>query len=165
MRTSIFTFFFGIFGAIVLHWWIAQPIFIRDEAMSPGLRRGDIVIVNRLPYFFGNLQRGDTVVFRDAEQYARRYVRRIVGLPGERVIVKDGILSLEAPDGSKTTEELALFGTIIASIRDQGNLDENEYFVLPNTAIQEKSGILDERFIIGKPYLRIWPLNKINFLY
>ena len=146
-----------IFAAIVvipIHYFFIQPFVVPDSSMTPNFRKGDVVLINRIPYFTQRFIRGDLIVFRSQEREKMRHLRRIIGLPGERIRLNDGILSINAK-----AESLAFLPT---SIKDIGNLDAHEYFVISDGDFKEPIGLIDQRFIIGKPLIRIYPLNSIK---
>lgn len=147
---------FAIIFAIITHFFLIQTYIVPDNAMAPDYKRGDIILINRIPYFLDNFKRYDLIVYRKNDNKTL-YLRRIIGLPYERIIVNDGILSIKS--SNEIIDELPLFGNTFKSILDQGNLDENEFFVLSSTHNDLGEGIVDKRFMIGKPILKLWPLN------
>ena len=117
------------FVAFVLVWFWGLRVSIIGDSMKPQMANGDIVLVNRIAYNMGTPKRGDIVAFQpDGHENAHYYVKRIVGLPGEKIEVKQGELLVNGEkirEKYKTTEiiELGLLEEPIV-------LGNNEYFLL-----------------------------------
>lgn len=74
--------------------FVAEPVRIASASMAPGLVEGDVVLVSRSAPDVEDLERGDLVVFDDPRDH-RRTLKRVVGLPGEEVVVLDGVLHVD----------------------------------------------------------------------
>jgi len=147
----------ALFAAIItipIHAFLVQPFVVPDNALSPEYKKGDVILVNRLAWLGSPFGREEVVVFRNRSTRGDRHIRRIRGLPLERVTVNDGILAIQGE--AEAVFELPLFGSVVSSLADKGRLDENEYFIVSDNGITEVDGIVDERFILGKPLLKIW---------
>lgn len=96
------------------------------------------------------------MLIRNDKEPGNKFLRRLIGLHNERVIINDGILTVRGESG--IVKELPLFGHVFSSLKDIGNLDAHEYFVIGDTNLENGSGMIDERNIIGKPLYKIWPL-------
>ena len=140
---------FAAFFALLIHIFFLSPYWVEDNGMLPRYRKGDIILINRLPSYSQVYKRGDVVIFRDANDYSRAFIRRIIGLPGERIIINDGILRIYGTD--KIIDELPVFGNVSSSLQDIGALDAHEYFVLGDSDHENNVGLIDRRFILGKP--------------
>jgi|GEM_PF-3925731 len=149
---------FALFLSIVIRYVALQPFVVTDNAMAPEFREGDVVLVNRLSGFGHN----SFVVFRD-EESKERSLRRIIGMPGERISVSDGIVSIVDEAGARTVQELPLFGTVALTLPGVGKIDAHEVFVMPDHATQSFYGLIDTRHIIGVPVVRIYPFSRITF--
>lgn len=117
------------FVAFVAVWYFGLRISVIGDSMKPNLSNGDIVLVNRLAYNMGTPKRGDVIAFKPkGNEETHYYIKRIVGLPGETISVKDGQILI---NGKKIKEE---YDT--TKIEDLGLLEEpivlgnTEYFVL-----------------------------------
>lgn len=80
---------------IPIRYFIFQPFFVRGQSMEPAFENGDYLIVDELSYRFRGPQRGEVVVFRYPENPSFRYIKRIIGLPGEKVEIKDGYVMID----------------------------------------------------------------------
>ncbi len=148
---------FAIILVIPVQYFLIQPFVVSDASMSPGFHKGDLVLISRWGALNDSFKRGDLIVFREDKVLKNKHLRRIVGLPGERVVVKDGFLEINGKQ-----YEISLFANDLVSIQDIGDLDAHEYFILPDASFEKPFGMIDKRFIIGKPLVRIYPFNRIK---
>ena len=150
---------FSLFVAIILNYLIIQPLIIIDDSMKPYFKTGDVILINRIPYWLDEYKRGDLLALRGDIKIKTRFVSRIVGLPFESISIKEGSISIMG--SNNYFKELAIkdnFYNHEFSIK----LDENEFFVMSDNQSVSATGRIDKRFIIGKPYIRIWPINNIR---
>lgn len=148
--------------------FIGQRTVVDGRSMQNTLQDRDNLIVEKISYRFTDPSRFDVIVFPpyDTKEY---YIKRIIGLPGETIrIDEDGTIYindeiLEENFGKETIQNP---GRAIEPI----TLGEDEYFVLGdnrNNSLDSRSqkvGNVKREQIIGRAWLRIWPLNKIGFL-
>jgi signal peptidase I len=151
-------------GIIVMpiHYFLVQVYIVDDTSLTPLYNKGDVLLVNRLPYYFATMNRGDVIVYRDSSNNSVKHISRIIALPGEEVTVSDGILTVIGT--KKLTYELPLFGTAVASLNSIGKLDEHEYFVMGKQNTNSATGMLDIRFVVGKPWMKIWPGANVGLI-
>jgi signal peptidase I len=144
---------------------IATAFFMRTSpvdglSMEPRVHAGELVLINTLAYRFGPVRRGDVIAFRHDAPTAETYIKRIVGLPGERVEVRNGAVTV---DGHALTEPYVRF-------RDHRStavvlVPPHTYYVLgDNRAESDDSrnwGVLRDADIVGKALVGIWPPRQL----
>lgn len=139
------------------------------DSMETTLQEGDKIIINKFSYRFSKPKRFDVVVFKQSgKEHSYYNIKRIIGLPGETVQVKDGVVYInDNPVTEKSDVELINNpGLAVEPI----TLEEKEYFVLgDNRNLSEDSRfanignvVLDD--IIGKAWIRINPFDIVNEL-
>lgn len=151
--------------AVVLpiRYFIFQPFIVKGESMEPNFQNGNYLIIDEVSYRFQAPRRGEVVVFKYPFNPSQRYIKRIIGLPGETLEINNQKVEVfdrsgnpmvlkentYLPDGDVTLGNLKL------------TLKENEYFVLGDNRLQSSDsrswGILPRDKIIGKVILRLWP--------
>ncbi|MGH2783659.1 MAG: signal peptidase I [Actinomycetota bacterium] len=184
---------FGL--ALLIKTFLIQAFFIPSESMVPTLEIGDRVLVNKLVYRFREPRRGEVIVFvaehdtsADDRNFFRKiidtlteglgvsapadrdFIKRIIGLPGETVEMKDGIVTITKTDGTK----LALSEPYLAEDKDTTpfgpqKVPAGSYFVMgdnrPNSAdSRTRLGPIKRSDIIGKAFIKVWPLGRIGIL-
>jgi len=146
---------------IPIRYFLFQPFFVKGQSMEPNFENGDYLIVDELSYRFREPQRGEVVVFKYPEDPSQRFIKRIIGLPGERVEIGNGEIKVYDEgeslvlDESGYLENIETLGSLII------NLGEEEYFVLGDNRLfsydSRRFGPLPEDNIIGRVLLRAWP--------
>ncbi|MEK7649349.1 MAG: signal peptidase I [Patescibacteria group bacterium] len=142
--------------SVTIRYIAIQPFFVPDNTMAPDFYKGDVVLINR----WGVYERNTVVLIRDLEA-GDHILRRILALPGERIRVNDGIISIVQEEGIMATE-LPIFGTTILTLPGVGKIDSHEFFFMPDQVIKDGSGLVDVRHIIGTPMIRIYPFSRIK---
>ena len=141
---------------------------VTGNSMSPVLNSGDVILMNRLMYDLGNPDRFDVVVFSTAENEEELNIRRIIGLPGETVQIKDNQVYI---DGLPLDAELSLQSASIAGAAEYPmELSDDEYFVLgDNRESSEDSrfagiGTIRREQMVGKVWLRFQPFDQLTLI-
>jgi signal peptidase I len=88
---------------LCLRIWVVQPLVVRGQSMAPTLGDGEWILVDRLTLRFSLPRRGEIVVVRDPRQPANLLLKRVIGLPGETVVVEGGRVTIVSPHGRAAT--------------------------------------------------------------
>ena len=163
-----------IIAAIIvfpIRYFIFQPFIVKGDSMVPNFHSGDYLIVDELSYRFSTPSRGDVVVFHYPLQESERFIKRVIGLPGETVEVKDGKITITSKDGKNSmvlNEQLYLPNLLFTDGKSNITLKDDEYFVMgDNRQFSYDSrawGILPKKELIGKASLRLFPINQFSFI-
>ena len=148
--------------------FVGQRTHVNGDSMNVTLEDGDNLIVDKLSYRFKEPERFDIVVFPYQYQEKTYYIKRIIGMPGETVQIIDGMVYVDGEmlDESYGKEVMQYSGVAADPIE----LGEDEYFVLGDNRNNSSDsrdpsvGNVKEDQIIGKAFIRIWPLNKFGIL-
>lgn len=135
----------------------ATARFVVDgNSMEPNFHSGQLLVVNRLVYRYGTPQRGDVIVFRFPGNTTDDYIKRIIGLPGEVIVIENSHIYVN----DKILEEPYLDSNISMS-SGQWVVPADNYFVLgDNRAHSSDSrswGMLGKEYIIGTAWVSYWP--------
>jgi signal peptidase I len=143
--------------------WVAQPFIVRGASMEPTLGDGDYLIIDELSYNFRDPKRGEVIVFKFPEDTSKFFIKRVVGLPGETIEIRDNKVFIIIDSGSEELGEEYL-SEALTTPNGVVNLDDDEYFVLGDNRLfssdSRRWGALDNSLIIGRTLLRLWPLNS-----
>ena len=139
-----------------------QTYVIQGPSMEPNFETGQRLLVNKVVYNFHEPERGDVIIFRPPYEDRESFIKRVIGLPGERVEIRQGQVYIHQPDG--TVLELDESDYIEdPAIRPylSNVIPEGEYFVLGdnrnNTDDSRNGWTVPAEDIIGKAWLSIWP--------
>lgn len=148
--------------------FIAQPFVVSGSSMYPTFHNGDYLIVDELSYRIGNIERNDVVIFRYPLAPSKYFIKRVIGLPNEIVEVNDAEIKIT----NKTTNETITLDEPFIKNKAGGiittyELGPDEYFVMgDNRGASSDSrywGPVKKDFMVGQAYLRLLPLNDIDY--
>ncbi len=150
--------FFALLIVLPVRYFLFQPFLVRGSSMEPQFVESDYLIVEQLTYRFREPKRGEVIVFRYPGSPQRRHIKRIIGLPGERVVIEDGTVFIE-----KEGEKMSLEEDYIATNIRRGDVDvlmgEGDYFVMGdnrNHSLDSRNwGALPEEYIVGRVLVQI----------
>lgn len=150
----------------IVRTYIAQPFIVDGESMSPNFHTGHYLIIDELSYRFHAPKRGDVVVLRYPLDTSRFFLKRIVGLPGDRITLKNGkvyITNTEHPEGAVLVEPYHNQTTFPAGQFKDVVLGKDEFFAMgDNRAGSSDSrawGVLPKKDIIGHAVIRLFPIK------
>lgn len=160
-----------IAGIIVLpiRYFLFQPFIVKGESMVPSFQSGDYLIVDEISYRIIAPERGDVVVLKYPLDTTQRFIKRIIGLPGETVEIKDGKVII-SKDGKNTVLDekkylpdlLSTDGTVSLTL---GN---DNYFVLGDNRQfsydSRRWGVLPKEDIVGRALFRIFPFSTMSYI-
>ena len=139
---------------------------VEGRSMENTLHDGDNLIVDKISYRFREPKRYEIIVFPYQYKENTFYIKRIVGLPGETVQVIDGLIYIDGVslDENYGNEPMQQAGIAESQIL----LGEDEYFVLGDNRNHSQDsrdpgvGVLHREDILGRAWVRIWPLDRIG---
>ena len=151
--------------AFLIKSFLLQAFYIPSPSMTPTLQVDDRVLVNKLSYDLHGVHRGDIVVFRSPQDGPEKdLIKRVVGLPGDTVEGRDGHVVLNGkelpepylPDGVQT----ATFDLVTVSAGHYWVMGDNR----PNSSDSRVFGPIPESRIIGRAFIKVWPLGSLGLL-
>jgi len=168
------TFFFEILQTLVfaisiflfIYLLLLQPHKIKGSSMEPNFHDGEYLLTDKISYRIHTPERGDVIVFKAPPDYVDEFIKRIIGLPGDTVSVKNSKVFVNG----KQIEEAyipAEFHTYAGRFTDEGTVltvPADEYFVLgdnrEHSLDSRNIGFIGKDKITGRAWLIYWPVNK-----
>ena len=158
----------AVVTVFIIRSYLVQPFLVSGASMEPNFSSGDYLIIDEISYRFRDPKRGEAIVFRYPENPEIFYIKRVIGLPGERVVIRDGVVTIfneESSEGFTLNESY-----IAPAVRTSGNvetlLSEGEYFVVGNNrnySFDSRSwGVLPKENFIGLVRLRLFPFTEFK---
>jgi len=152
----------------IVRTFIAQPFVVSGASMEPTFHTGEYLIVDQLSYRFHNPERGDVIVFKYPVIPSRFFIKRIIGLPGETIKVDGEEVFIKKPGEEEYKLLMEDYIEFPKNSFIEETLADDEYFVMGDNRLASLDsrvwGPLQEDFIIGKALVRLFPVNKIDFL-
>jgi len=153
--------------AIILpiRYFLVQPFYVKGESMEPNYLNSDYLLIDEISFRFRAPERGEVIVLRYPRDPQEFFIKRIIGLPGDRVVIKQGGVWI-GPGGAEVKELSESYlpsGTITQGDQDI-TLAEGQYFVLGDNrgaSLDSRSfGPITAREIVGRSWLRAWPFGR-----
>jgi signal peptidase I len=161
---------------VPIRYFVFQPFIVSGSSMEPNYHDGEYLIIDELSYHFGEPKRGDVVVMRYPRDEKQYFIKRVIGLPGEKIQIENGkviIFNDKNPKGI-TVDEPYLPNQGLTYVQDPiliGDsktitLRSDEYFVLGDNRLHSSDsrawGPLPRKDVIGKVFVRVLPLNEFK---
>lgn len=167
--SMMFYLIFVVAATLLIIRFVGQRTEVSGHSMEDTLDDGDNLIVDKLTYRFRDPVRYDIIVFPYKYKEDTYYIKRIIGLPGEMVqITEEGNILINGEILEESYGREIMKSPGIAA--DPIILGEDEYFVLGdnrNASADSRDpsvGVISGKDIVGRAWLRIWPLNKFGIL-
>ena len=152
--------------ALLLKATVVQTFYIPSGSMLPTLEVGDRIVVNKLAFSLGEVERRDLVVFSKPTTLdnvqINDFIKRVIGLPGEEISSKDGHVYI---NGELLSEPYLQSGEFTSDL-PVTKIPTGHYFVMgdnrKNSSDSRFFGSISSELLVGEPFIRIWPLSRFN---
>lgn len=160
-----------IAGAIfvVIYAFLFRPYQVNGHSMDPNFQNGEYVLTNLIELRFGSLHRGDIVVFVAPPDKEKDYIKRIIGLPGDRIKILSGSVYLNGEKLDQTAflaSDVRTNGGAFLGEGDEVIVPDGQYFVMGDnrefSSDSREWGFVNKSAVIGKSFLVYWPLNHMR---
>jgi len=173
---EFFSFLFGIIKTVIIaaaivipiRYFIFQPFIVRGDSMLPNFHHKDYLLIDEISYRFREPERGEVIVFKPPNQPTTRYIKRIIGLPGEIIEISEGnvFVSKDGNNHDILNETDYLSESVFTSGNIKIVLEEDEFFVLgDNREFSSDSrafGALSKENIVGRVFFRAFPFDSFS---
>ena len=160
---------------VLLYLFVAQPNQVKGGSMLPNFTDGEYLLTDKLSYQFGSPQRGDVVVFKappsepcSADEC--EYIKRIIGLPGDRVIVRDSRVYLNGSllDQKWIPGDFASDPGAYAREGEEETVPQGYYLVFGDNRSHSRDGRefgpIKRDLIVGKAFFKYWPISSVGLV-
>lgn len=167
---------------LVIHNFVAQPFEVEQQSMFPTVNPGEYVLIDKISPRFQDYQRGDIVVFQPPEGFGQGgvpFIKRVIGLPGDTVSLENGRVFVTPAGGSPVRLDepyvvRAIDGEAAPTLPKNADgssswtIAPGTYFVMgdnrPNSQDSRVFGPVNRELIIGRAWLRYFPLDRVGFV-
>ena len=145
--------------------FLYQPVKVEGTSMMPGLEDQERIFVNKFVYRWEPIARGDIVVFRYPRDTSKSYIKRVIGVAGDRVRIENGQVYV---NGEAVEEDYVPSDYADARSYAEITVPRGAFFVLGDHRTMSNDsrdfGPVNERFIYGKAVFGYWPMEKLGRL-
>ncbi|MCK6445009.1 MAG: signal peptidase I [Planctomycetes bacterium] len=158
-RVSIAFLAQGTLAFAVAHFLLFNLSVVRGSSMQPGIHDGDRIVIDPWAYVFGSIERGDVVVLKYPLDPHVDYIKRVIGLPGDEIVIEAGRVWVngEALDEPYVADEDPL-SRLVTRVKPA------HYFVLgdnrPRSSDSRDFGQVPEEYVRGRVEVRLWPIDR-----
>lgn len=176
-RKELLSFFWEVVKIVVValaiiipvRYYLFQPFFVKGASMEPAFNDGDYVLIDEVTFRFRDPQRGEVVVFRSPQDHSQFYIKRVIGLPGEQIQIKNSQITIfngQNPKGFILDESDYLDSDTMTIGNLKEKVGSNEFFVLGDNRLHSSDsrlwGGVNKTLVTGRVLLRAWPLDQIT---
>lgn len=150
---------------VPIRFFLVQPFYVKGQSMEPNFHDSDYLLIDEISYRFRAPVRGDVVVFRYPRDPAEFFIKRIIGLPGDRVVIRDNRVWVGVSGGDvKLYPEPYLKPSVATRGEYDVTVGKNEYFLLGDNreaSLDSRSfGPIDTHALVGRIWVRGWPFDR-----
>lgn len=163
LRELIETVGSAVLIAVLIMVFIARAYTVNGDSMLPTLHHGERLLVDKISYRFTEPKRGEIIVFKNPSNTSEQFIKRVLGLPGDKVSITQGVVYVNdqpvlenytlAPARIGFSEKIVPAETYFV-LGDNRNNSEDSRF--------SRVGFLPRNLIVGRAIWRYWPLNRVN---
>lgn len=150
-------------AAVLTYTFLFNFSVVRGNSMTPGIHDGDRILIDHVSYWFGDVERGDVVVLKYPLDPSVDYIKRVIGMPGDDVWLKDGEVWV---NGRQVDEPYVR--DIDSSARLRTRVKPAHYFVLGDNRVRSSDsrdfGLVPQDYVRGKVEVRVWPPARFGRL-
>lgn len=153
---------------IVIYLFIAAPHQVKGISMEPAFKSDDLILTSKIAYKLGAPQRGDVVVLKSPKNPDIDYIKRIIGLPGDKIKIENGEVYI---NGIRIKEDYISAKTVIfvggfSKNGVEATVPPSQLFVMgdnrPRSSDSREFGFIDTNSVIGKVFFRYFPFDKLG---
>lgn len=155
---------------VIIYLFLFQPHQVRGNSMYPNFHDGEYLLTDKISYRFSQPKRGDVIIFKAPRNEEYEYIKRVVGLPGERIKISQGKIFVndQAINEFYLASEYQTRGGAFWPENQTLVVGENKYFVLGDNRSHSSDsrdwGPVPQENIIGKAWFRYWPLKNMGLV-
>lgn len=155
---------------VVMYLFLFQPHQVKGASMEPNFHDGEYILTDKISYRLHPPKRGEVIIFKAPKNPELDYIKRIIGLPGEKIKIENGSFYINGQklDERYIPQNIRISGGLYLPIGKEEKIPENSYFVSgdnrSHSSDSREWGSIHENAIIGRAFLRYWPPDRIGVL-
>lgn len=154
---------------VLVYLFLFQPHQVEGKSMEPGFQNGEYILTDKVSYRVREPQRGDVVVFHSPQDERIDFIKRIIAIPGDKIMIMNSQIYL---NGSLLIEDYTKDGLTPKGSFLQENIEvevsQNKYIVMGDNRLHSSDsrewGLVSQQNIVGRAFFRYWPLNTFGII-
>lgn len=154
---------------VPVRYFLMQPFYVKGASMEPNFYDNEYLIIDELTYRLSDPRRGEVIVFRNPRRPSEFYIKRLIGLPNEKIEINQGEIAItnnEYPNSFILNEDDYLPEGIYTAGSESVELGEGEFYVMGDNRVSSLDsrsfGAIIEEEIIGRIWVRAWPFHRVQ---
>ena len=168
---SIQTFLIAAAVFLVIYVFLFRPFEVKGDSMFPNFHDGEYILTNLIVLRFENPKLGDVIVFKAPPDPSLDYIKRVIGTPGDTVMVNNGNVYLNGKllnQSSFLNSTVKTYGQTFLKDGQEIKVPQNDYFVMgdnrPYSSDSREWGFVPRSSIIGESFFVYWPLSRMRLV-
>lgn len=152
----------------LIRYFLFKPFYVKGASMEPNFFNHEYLLIDELSYRMRTPERGEVIVFRYPLDRSQYFLKRIIGLPGDKVKISEGhvyIYNTAHPEGIQVDEAYLPKDLLTAGDIPTIEVDADHYFVMgdnrPNSYDSRRFGTIAKSDIVGRAWVRGWPFDRV----
>lgn len=157
---------------LVIYIFLFRPFQVSGDSMYPTFKNGEYILTNLIAVKTNGIERGDVIVFKAPPDREKDFIKRVIGLPGDTVLLKNGFVYL---NGKRLDESVYLhsdvrtYGGSFLKDGEEFTVPDGNYLVFgdnrPFSSDSREWGLLNQNMIIGKSFFVYWPVTSMRLVH
>jgi len=154
---------------LVIYAFFGRPFQVSGESMYPTFKNREYILTNLIGVRFGEIERGDVIVFKAPNENNKDFIKRVIGVPGDEIVLQDGYVFVnnkKLEEGGYLGQSIKTYGGSFLHEGEKVILPTDKYFVMgdnrPFSSDSREWGLLDKSEIIGKSFYVYWPVTEMR---
>jgi signal peptidase I len=156
---------------LVIYIFILRPFQVSGESMFPTFKDKEYILTNLIGLRFNSPKRGDVIVFKAPPDNEKDFIKRVIGLPGDKILLKDGFIYLNGKlfdESSYLASDVRTYGGAFLKEGEEFTVPDGNFFVMgdnrPYSSDSREWGLLKISDVIGTSFFVYWPVNTMRIV-
>lgn len=156
---------------VVIYAFLFRPFQVNGQSMYPNYHDGEYILTNLISLKLGGLKRGEVIVFHSPVDREKDYIKRVIGMPGEKVMIKGGyfyINETKLDESNYLAPDVKTYGGAFMGEAQDVSVPAGSYFVAGDNRTGSSDsrawGFVSKDKIIGKSFFVYWPISRVRLV-
>jgi len=157
---------------LVIYIFLFRPFQVSGDSMYSTFKNGEYILTNLIALKTNGIERGDVIVFQAPPDHEKDFIKRVIGLPGETVLLKGGYVYINGKkldESAYLSSDVKTYGGAFLKDNQPYTIPPDNYIVMgdnrPFSSDSREWGLLTTKAIIGKSFFVYWPVNHTRIVY